>query len=71
MTPHTSLRALLFFAFGIFLTSTFLVTLLPAYRLREVPGLPGAPALKPEALWKAPSPTDSTDTLPTGISVAT
>src|SRR5262245_65801187 len=49
VTPHTSLRALLFFAFGIFLTSTWLVTLLPAARLRDVPGVPGAPALAPQA----------------------
>jgi cytochrome c oxidase cbb3-type subunit 2 len=49
VTPHTSLRALLSFAFGIFLMSTFLVVLQPAARLRDVPGIPGAPALTPEA----------------------
>ena len=49
MTPHTSARAILVFAIGVFLTSTWLVTLLPASRLRAVAPLPGAPVLSPEA----------------------
>jgi cbb3-type cytochrome c oxidase subunit II len=49
MNPHTSHRAIVFYAFGIFLTSVWLVTLLPAARLRDVAPLPGATALSPEA----------------------
>jgi len=47
-TPHTSHRAIVLYAFGIFLASTFLVTLLPAAQARDVAPLPGARALTPE-----------------------
>ena len=48
MSPHTSHRAIVFFALAGFLTSTTLVTLLPAARLRDVPALNGTPLLTPE-----------------------
>jgi cytochrome c oxidase cbb3-type subunit 2 len=48
MTPHTSHRALLLYALGVFVASTFLVTLIPAARLRDVPALHGAPTPTPE-----------------------
>ena len=50
MNPHTSHRAIVFYAFGIFLTSVWLVTLLPAARLRDLAPLPGATPLSPEAV---------------------
>jgi cytochrome c oxidase cbb3-type subunit 2 len=49
MTPHTSPRAILVFAIGVFLSSTWLVTLLPASRLRAIAPLSGSPPLSPEA----------------------
>jgi len=48
MTPHTSHRAIVLFALGVFVLSTCLVTVLPAARLRDVPALRGMPALTPE-----------------------
>jgi len=49
MTPHTSHRAIVVYALGIFVASTWLVTVLPATRLLDVAGVPGAPAPTAEA----------------------
>ena len=48
MNLHTNHRAILFVALGVFLTSTCLVAVVPAMRLRDLRPLPGSRALTAE-----------------------